>query len=123
MAIRIYLTSRGDLEAGEVSLGARSDPECDAAFGIAQFEVVDDQARLVGSVDVEARFGSIDDDLVTGPDAGLEIHIGLVFLGRFLAEAGKIVVRAGTVLSGVVAADLVGSAAVGGAEVNVLVAL
>ncbi|MEI9972646.1 MAG: hypothetical protein WDO73_11630 [Ignavibacteriota bacterium] len=71
---------------------------------------------------VEAHASVVDLDFVVGPDTGLEIHIGLIFLGGLLAGAGVIEVGEGAVLGGMIAADLVVGAAVGGAEVEVLVA-
>jgi hypothetical protein len=51
-AVCAGLLSRLDFETCEVALGPRADPQCDTARGIAEFQIVHDQARLGGAVNI-----------------------------------------------------------------------
>lgn len=104
-----------------MGLGAGADPEGDGAGTGRELEIVDDEAGLRGAVDVEAGFGAGDLDADTSPDAGLEIDIALVLFGGLFAEAVEVEAGVSAVLGGVVAADLIVGASVGGAEVDVFV--
>ena len=59
----------------------------------------------------------------TEDDARFEIDIRFVFLRRFAAEAVEVVIRVRSVLGGVIAADLVVSASVGGPQIDIFVAI
>ncbi len=48
-----------DLETGEITFGARSDPEGHAARGITEFEIIHNQTGLAGAVDIQAGLLSL----------------------------------------------------------------
>src|SRR5260370_7303158 len=48
------LLSGLDLETGEITFGAWSDPEGHAARGITKFEIIHNQTGLAGAVDIQA---------------------------------------------------------------------
>jgi hypothetical protein len=87
MGGRIGEVLRRDPQIRKVRDGSGADPECDGSLGVAVLEIVDQQRRLSGIVDEEARPGPLHVDLYPGPLARHQIDIGLVLLGVFLAEA------------------------------------
>src|SRR5262245_51287420 len=72
---------------------------------------------------VEPRVATFHFDLVLGPDAGLQINVTLILFRSLLSRSGEVKIRMRTVLGRVVAPDLIVGAAVGGSEIDVLVAL
>ena len=106
-----------------MGLAAGSDPEGEGAGGEAGEEVVDDEVGLGGVVDVEFGGVAADFDFDVGPFAGDEVDVGFVHLGELFAEGGPVEAGDGDVLDGVVALDLIGGAAVVGAEVEGVVGL
>ena len=67
---------------------------------------------------VESGFIPLDHDLNFGPGRGLEIDVGFAFAGRFLTQFVPRMLRVRNALSGMVAAFLFLSAAVGWAQVK-----
>src|SRR5258707_10797312 len=90
------LLSGLDLEAGEITFGAWSDPEGHAARGITKFEIIHNQTGLAGAVDIQAGLRPFDRDAVAGPDARLKVHVTLILSRCLLAgvREAKILVRA-----------------------------
>src|SRR5260370_40108996 len=83
------LLSGLDLETGEITFGAWSDPEGHAARGITKFEIIHNQTGLAGAVDIQAGLRPFDRDAGAGPDARLKGHRTLLlFPGRLGAEPG-----------------------------------
>ena len=111
-----------NLQIGEVALGARSDPQCDSSFQRLELQIVDDEAGLLRSVHVEPRFAAFHLDLVPGPDTGLQIDVRLILFRSLLPRSGEVKIRVRTVLGGVIPPDLIVGSAVGGSEIDVLVA-
>src|ERR1051326_2643744 len=109
-----------DLEAREVALCAGTDPQRDAARGIAALEVIHDEARLSRAVNVKLGLGAFDRNPNAGPHADFQVDVAFVFLRRLLTGLRKAEVRMRTVLCRVVAAHLILSAPVGGPQVDVL---
>src|SRR3979411_2763463 len=114
------LLSGLDLETGEISFGAWSDPKGHAPRGITEFEIIHNQTGLAGAVDIQAGLRHVDRDAVAGPDARLEVHVTLILFRGLLAgvREAKIWVRA--ILRGMIASDLFIGAAVGRTQVDVL---
>src|SRR5438128_4871101 len=94
------LLSGLDLETGEISFGAWSDPESDAARGITELEIVHNQTGLGGAVDIQAGFRPVDRDAVAGPHARLEVHVALVLFRCLLAGDREAKIRVRAVLRG-----------------------
>src|SRR5260370_13371984 len=63
------LLSGLDLETGEITFGAWSDPEGHAARGITTFEIIHNQTGLAGAVDIQAGPPPLLPDAVSAPDA------------------------------------------------------
>src|SRR5450759_1630119 len=72
-------------------------------------------------VNVELRAGALDDDLVSGPGAGVEIDVRLIDARRLFTQAFPSPLRFGGVLRRVVAPRHIVGSAVGGPQVNDLV--
>src|SRR5215510_3741393 len=113
---------RRNLQIGKVALGTRPDPQSHSPLPRLELQIVDDEARLLRAVHVEACLAAFHFNLVLRPHARLEVDVRLVFLGGFLPRPGKIKIRMGTVLSGVIPPDLIVGTAVGGPEIDVFVA-
>jgi len=111
-----------NLQIGKVALGARSDPQCDSSLPRLELQIVDDEAGLLRSVHVEARFAAFHFNLVLGPDTGLQINVRLILFRSLLPRSGEVKIRVRTVLGGVIPPDLILGSAVGGSEIDVLVA-
>src|SRR5258708_10558329 len=79
------LLSGLDLETGEITFGARPDPEGHAARGITEFEIIHNQTGLAGAVDIEAGLPPLHPDSGAGPDARPEGHATLIPFRRLLA--------------------------------------
>src|SRR5258708_13355581 len=75
-----------DLETGEITFGAWSDPEGHAARGITEFEIIHNQTGLAGAVDIQAGLPPFDRDAVTGPDPRLEVPVTLILFPCLLAR-------------------------------------
>src|SRR5262249_2758747 len=84
----------------------------------AELQVVDDQGRLLGAVDVEPRARTAYLDSYLRPLTGNEVDVALVLLGRLLSQAVPGKVREGDVLRRVIAAELVVRAPVGRPKVE-----
>src|SRR5215471_5896093 len=70
---------------------------------------------------IEAGLVAFDRDAIAGPDTRFEIDVTLVLLWPLLPHFGEAEFRMRAVLRGVIAANLVIGAAVGGAQVDVFV--
>src|SRR6266436_529743 len=76
-----------NLQIGKVTLGARSDPQCDSSAPRLELQIVDDEAGLLGSVHVEPRFAAFHLHLEFGPDTGLQINVRLILFGSLLPRS------------------------------------
>src|SRR5260370_20252841 len=81
-----HLLSGLDVETGEITFGAWSDPEGHTARGIAEFEIIHNQTGLAGAIDIQVGLRPFDRDAVAGPDARLEVHVTLVLFWCLLAD-------------------------------------
>src|SRR5882724_10227256 len=88
-------------------------------MGVAELQIVDNQARLLRAVHVELSFGSGNDDLHLGPGARVQIHVRLIHPRVLLPQAGPEEIRQGLILGRMVATELVISPSVGRAQINV----
>jgi hypothetical protein len=86
-----------------------------------KLQVIDYQARLLGSVYIQAGFADFHFNLVLGLDTRLQINVGLVFFRSLLPRAREVEIRVRAVLRGVIAPDLIVSSAVGGTKIDVFV--
>ena len=71
----------------EVAVGAGTRPEPNRALRRGEFQIVDNQARLLGAMDIEAGLAAGQNDLDLGSRARFKIHVGLVKTRRLLARA------------------------------------
>src|SRR5262249_14708674 len=109
-----------DRDPREAALGFVADPQANAAARGPEPEIVHDEGRLLGSVNVEPRRRAGEDDPDAGPDTWLEVDVGLVDTGLLLPEPEPREVGVGDVLRGVIAAELVVGASVRGPEIEAL---
>src|SRR5579863_6835275 len=96
-------------------------PKGNLAAGFAKLKVVHDQSRLVATVDVESRLGVGNNNSYAAPGSALQIDVGFVDSGVFLAQPIPRIVGRRNVLRGVIAPKLIVGAPVGGADVEALV--
>src|SRR5260370_12846962 len=80
------LLSGLDLETGEITFGARPDPEGHAARGITEFEIIHNQTGLAGAVDIQAAPRPLDPESGAGPDARPAGHAALTLFRGALAR-------------------------------------
>src|SRR3990172_670400 len=95
-----------DDHIGEVRLRARPDPEGDPAFCFAQFQVVDDEAGLLCTIDIQLCAHSGYDDFDLRPFSGNEINIGFINAGVFFPEPEPRIIGMRTILCCMIATQL-----------------
>jgi len=64
-----------NLKIGEVTLRARSDPQCDSTVARLDLHIVNDETGLLRSMHIKPRFASLHLNLELGPDTGLQVNI------------------------------------------------
>jgi hypothetical protein len=65
-------------QIGKISIRVASGPKGHFAAKLSKFEIVDNEAGLIGSVDVKFRQRARHDDAKSGPYTRLKIRIGFV---------------------------------------------
>ena len=76
-----------DFEIAEVANRAGTHPESNSAFGVALLQVVDDQRRLLRSMDKQACLVTPYLNLHLCPFAGYEVHVGFVLSANSLRKS------------------------------------
>src|SRR5579862_5552997 len=108
----------GYAQVREVAFRAWTRPESDRALRRRQFQIVDDQARLPGAVNVKPGLRPGQDDFHLSPHARLQVRVGFIESGRFFPRALPWPVWKRDVLGRVVPAKLVVRPAIGRTQVK-----
>src|SRR5690242_17121595 len=106
----IYTESSVDSQIGEIPIGVASGPKGHFAANPSKFQIVDDEAGLLGSVDVKLCLDARHDDANPGPYPWLNIGIGFVKRRRLGSGAFEWIIGHGDVLKGMVAPHLIDGA-------------
>jgi hypothetical protein len=85
---------------------------------LSKFQVVDDEAGLIGSIDVKLRLHARHDDAKSGPYSRLKVRIRFVKRRRFGSRAFERKIGHRDVLKGMIAAQLIVGAGVGHAQIE-----
>src|ERR1700680_499670 len=79
-----------NLQIREVAFRAGADPQCDSSGLRVELQIINDQAGLLRSIDVEPRAVTFHIDLVLGPHTRLQIDIRLILLGSLLSRSREV---------------------------------